>query len=102
MSNTIHKFDVPTAATFTLRLPDEAQVLTVQVQNGEPRLWVVVNTDELFMVTRTFLLYGTGHPLPDDLSGHLYIGTFQRERLVFHLFEDLAAPRNGAYTDVRR
>lgn len=89
---TIYKYPIPGRAiieeSFSLDLPQGAQVLDVQVQRGSPCIWAMVNPwNET--VPRRFLLNGTGFPL--DSPGELaYVGTFQMEdgTLVYHLFED--------------
>lgn len=64
---TIHKYRCPLTDSVTLLMPIGAQVLTVQIQNGEPHIIV-----------------GTGNPA-DDLGR--YIGTVQEPVFVWHIFE---------------
>jgi len=85
---TIYKFDVE--PEFSINLPLDAVVLTVQMQNGSPKMWVYLDTEEPD-VSRTFHVFGTGHDM-GDYNGR-YIGTFQTEGLVFHVFEDLPESR---------
>jgi hypothetical protein len=68
-------------------MPEGAQILTVQDQNGQPALWALVDPDAR-REARTFKTYGTGHPVPDNPGK--YIGTFQHMNgmLVFHVFEE--------------
>lgn len=85
-SRTVYKYPVTLDDAFALQLPRGAQLLTVQVQRGEPVLWALVDPgapDE----TRTFRLAGTGHRI-DDADLLTYVGTFQLHggALVFHLF----------------
>lgn len=70
-------------------LPKDAEILTVQNQNGTPQMWVLLDPDAP-TVKRTFLIYGTGHNF--DMKHYRYEGTFQLESgvLVFHVFESLA------------
>lgn len=90
----IWKYTVPIQDVFSFSMPDGAQVLTVQMQDGLPQLWAVVDTDNP-CVDRWFRLGGTGHPLGDD--GLRYIGTVQLDggALVFHLFEIEASGDEG-------
>ncbi|MBA7614272.1 hypothetical protein ES703_21535 [subsurface metagenome] len=87
---TIYKYPIPIEDHFTLELPKDARILTVQIQRGTPQLWAVVDP-EAEKEIRHFRLSGTGHPLggSDFLKMSNYIGTFQIENgaLVFHLFE---------------
>ena len=91
--HTIWKFHVPSSDTFTLELPARARFLDVQVQQGTPVLWFLVDPDA-DKVMRRFVLCGTGKPVPEaELLTHL--GTFQLylNQLVVHLFEyDALAP----------
>lgn len=83
---TIYKYPVPLTDDFTLDLPKGAKVLTVQMQHGEPQLWVLVDPEN-YTVKRSFRLVGTGHSVPT--VGIWYINTFQLDNgsVVFHLFE---------------
>lgn len=81
----IHKFKVPITDTFDLDLPDGAEVLCVQVQNGEPYFWVKLNPERQTKVRR-FAVHGTGHQVYADVTS--YIGTFQvQPGFVGHVFE---------------
>lgn len=66
-------------------MPIGAQALCVQLQDGRPCLWALVES-EAPVGTRTFRVVGTGHPA-EGLGS--YIGTFQfpEMQLVFHVFE---------------
>lgn len=81
---TIWKYPVRSGVT-SLTLPYGSHVLDVQVQDGQPVMWVQVDTDQ-HNVTRKFVVYGTGHPMPAVTRQH--IGTFQLSGYVFHLFEE--------------
>jgi hypothetical protein len=91
----IWKYRIPVRDNFTLELPVGARLLTAQVQNGEPCLWVLT-APRAETVKRYFCLFGTGHPMesPGDLT---YVGTFQQSggAFVWHLFERQQAPREG-------
>jgi hypothetical protein len=82
---TIHKYPVFILDEFRLPLPIDAQILTVQMQHGDPYIWAKVDPDAAKEM-RNFRLYGTGHPMDQDGQ---YVGTFQAKdgQLVFHLFE---------------
>ena len=82
----IYKYPVPVLDEFEIAMPENAHVLTVQTQNGNPFIWAKVDTDAP-IVPRRFQLVGTGNPT-SGLS-NVYVGTFQIAdgRLVFHLFD---------------
>lgn len=82
--NTIYKFPLaPPGVSLDLQLPIAARPLCVHMQNGQPYLWVQLNTS-LAARTRTFVLIGTGHRVPDRSD---YIGTVLSGPFVWHLFE---------------
>lgn len=88
MKRLIYKYPFPLSATFSLDLPKDATILSVQVQDGIPCMWVLfVKQDVQETESRFFTLIGTGHEI-DDGWLH-YIGTFQRSdgATILHLFE---------------
>lgn len=86
MIKVIWKYAV--APYFVLDLPEDAEVLTVQLQNGQPVMWVKLDP-QAPCISRPFVSIATGSSFNDE--GAYYIGTFQVEGLVFHVFE----VRNG-------
>ena len=65
-----------------IQMPLVAWPLCVQMQNGQPMLWMKVDpTSE--SVESTIYIVGTGHPVPD---GRSYVGTFQVPPFVWHVF----------------
>ena len=82
----IYKYTVEAIREFEVIMPDEAKILTVQVQNDLPQIWALVDPENK-PFSYQFRVVGTGHELPDDFIGR-YIGTFQLAlgSLVFHLF----------------
>lgn len=83
---TIWKYPIPMGG-FTLEMPANAHILTVQTQDGSPFLWAMVDT-EAPTVERRFTVRGTGHGANGVLET-AYIGTFQLLDGAFigHLFE---------------
>lgn len=84
---TIFKYPVELTDYFQIQMPDCAEVLSVQVQNGRPYIWALVEMDYAPR-NYNFRLAGTGHPIEED--NLKFIGTFQiaSGTLVFHLFLD--------------
>jgi hypothetical protein len=80
----IWKYELSITDRQNIQLPVGAQILSVQMQNGNCCMWVMCNS-EAPLETRRFAMYGTGHELP-QFPGK-YITTFQFDILVFHLFE---------------
>lgn len=87
MTQAIYKYRID-GPDVDLELPAGATLLALQMQNGDPHLWVLLDP-EAPLVTRRFRTLPTGTlttPLP---AGSTYVGTFQMAGglLVFHLFE---------------
>jgi len=70
-------------------MPEDAEVLDVQLQGNIPHMWVLVNPHAT-LETRYFHMFGTGEPF-DDKTGQLgyYCGTLYLDggRSVLHVFE---------------
>lgn len=85
----VFKYPVPITDTFSIAIPQSGQILDVQVQQGTPVMWALVNPDAPKM-ERQFRLLGTGHPIEaEERYQFEHIATFQLDEgtLVFHLFE---------------
>lgn len=82
---TVYKYPLRILDEQEVEMPDSANLLTVQMQNGQPCLWALVDTSNP-MVLRKILIRGTGHVA--EKVGR-YISTFQMQggALVFHAFE---------------
>ena len=84
----VYKYPLVVTDRQLVTMPKEAKLMSVQVQNGTPCLWALVNpenpTEEV-----PILLYGTGHKIPDT-ENIAYIGTIQMPKygLVLHAFLD--------------
>lgn len=76
-----------------LQMPQGAKVLTAQMQGEELCLWAQVGPPDpgVPQEARTFAIYGTGNPMPDEPGE--YVATFQTQggALVFHVY-DLSSP----------
>ena len=88
MRETILKYKLNASAIQQIEMPQGAKILCIQVQNGVPCIWALVDTGS-FLTKRTFEIFGTGQAIPDDVIKRNYIGTFQLDNgdLVFHCFE---------------
>jgi hypothetical protein len=77
-------FNKPLPYTQDVSMPEGAQILTVQMQDDTPTIWVLVNPSA-DPDTRKFMLVDTGfNEVPPDAA---YIGTFQKGWFVGHVFE---------------
>ena len=82
----IHKHNLLTIDRQCVMLPANAEVLTVQTQNGEPCLWVMADINQP-LEQKAIAIYATGQDLPS--SAGKYIGTYMMagDSLGFHVFE---------------
>ncbi len=85
---TIYKFPIEVTDFTDIEIPATAKILTVQIQDGNPYVWVLLDPDQP-TIKRYFRLAGTGHSINGLQYTLDYIGTFQMHSgdLVFHLFE---------------
>lgn len=72
-------------ASPVVEMPAGARMLTMQLQAHQPTLWAIVDPAAP-KEPRQLHIVGTGHPMP---AGDLvYLGTWQSNGLVFHVFEE--------------
>lgn len=83
----IYKYQLETTDEQVIELPQCYQILSVQVQNGVPCMWVLVDPENVADKAK-IRIYGTGYPF--DLQAWKFIDTYQLNggQLVFHVFED--------------
>jgi len=89
MEKTIWKYELEVTDKQFIRMPKDAELLSVQNQNEKPCLWALVKPNTA-TEERCFEVFGTGNPIHCDMGvDRKYIGTFQMQKgaLVFHLFE---------------
>lgn len=77
-------FKYPIDIYTTLFLPKNAKVLTVQMQDGNPYIWVELDTSAKAEM-RNFFIIGTGQAV----TGGIYVGTYQDPPHVWHLYEEV-------------
>ena len=85
---TIYKYKTVIKDSFSIELPKGAEILTVQVDEKIicPCIWAVVETENE-VEERFFRLYGTSHEMSNSSIKQKYIGTYQLNGFVGHLFE---------------
>jgi hypothetical protein len=85
----IWKFNLETTDYQCVEMPLDAEILTVQTQFKEPKLWCLVDTDKP-KAFRKIRIIGTGHPIEENFTGK-YIATYQLSggNYVFHVFEEI-------------
>jgi hypothetical protein len=84
----IYKYPLRFDERFIIELPVFSQVLSVQVQDGLPKIWVLRPRSNDDLVNYVFSVIGTGNPIPACNAKNLgtFVGTFQHQGFVFHLF----------------
>lgn len=80
----IYKYALEIVDRQALYIPGHAKLLDVQIQNGVPCLWALVDTNEEER-ERVIQIFGTGHPAEEAGA---YVATFQFGLSVFHVFEE--------------
>lgn len=82
----IYKYSLQMSDEFAWQvdMPMGSVILSFQVQNDTPTIWVSQYPDMKEFETRKFFMVGTGHQFDGD---SIYIGTIQVGRFVWHLFE---------------
>ncbi len=91
--NRIWKYQMPVSEDFELTLPKGAEIIRMAGENGMLWLWAVVDTQADCEVRR-FKSYKAGGTMPDDLSGHSFVGMahiYIQQELMLYIFE----VRNG-------
>lgn len=81
---TIYKYELELKGEQSLSLPADAEILSIQVQNGCICAWVKLDTEKPER-TRTIAIYGTGQP--GGPNSAQYIATLQMGSMVWHFFE---------------
>lgn len=82
---TIHKYQFKIQDTFTIPMPENAKIITVQLQAGIPTLWAIVDTSQP-VVQRLFKIVGTGEELNGMVWYDTHLGTIQLNGFVWHVF----------------
>ena len=81
---TIWKFPLKITDHQSIKMPQGPRLLTVQIQDGVPMLWAMVDTNTGITWDIEIRIYGTGNPGPNEAEN--YIATFQQDGLVWHVF----------------
>ena len=103
--NTIFKYQMPVLESFKMELPQGAQIIRVEDQNGMFWLWAVVDTNAP-LEDRHFKAFKTGAPMPADRFLY-YIGfcrIYVQMELGLYIFEDLGpldTATSEGYVDYR-
>lgn len=80
---TIHKYKVPVDDVSVIKMPSNAEILSVQARDGDIYVWAKVDTEK-DLVNQSFFVYGTGEPINN--IGQQYLDTVQIGSLVWHVY----------------
>ena len=70
-----------------INIPKGATILSVRMQQQTPCFWALLDPSSP-MELRTFVVYGTGHTVP-DIPGKYIGAVFPKDaKFVFHVFEE--------------
>ena len=85
----IWKYRIPIEDRFTMELPKDSMVLDVKIQDEQPTMWILVET-EANLEKRYFRIFGTGHKF-ETIANLKHLGTIQmwNATLVWHIFEEI-------------
>ncbi|MBS5979979.1 MAG: hypothetical protein KIB51_09670 [Dysgonomonas mossii] len=82
---TIYKYPINlTTEKQRLCLPENSQLLSVQMQNEKLCVWALIDESQPMSMVR-FHIFGTCDNLPDDLNT-VFLGTVQDGIYVWHVF----------------
>lgn len=84
---TIYKYPVREGESFSLVMPEGSSFLKVDIQNGRPVMWWIVDTEKE-MFEFSFITRGTGHALESHEDSKTYLGSYAAldGQFVGHLF----------------
>jgi hypothetical protein len=86
---TIHKYQLGMAEVAKVQMPQDASIIRIDGIDGFLYIWAVVDT-EAPMEERTFHLFKTGAPMPDDIHTYHYHGCggiFVQMELMMYVWE---------------
>jgi hypothetical protein len=81
----IFKYQLEITDRQIIKMPQGAKILSVQNQHNTLTLWAEVNPTSQ-MVDRYFQVFGTGHPIEDELGDYLATVLTDNDRIVWHVF----------------
>lgn len=85
MTQTVWKYEIKSWDLF-LDLPLDSHPLSVEIQDGIVVMWVLVNPQETFMITRRFIVVETGEFFTQD-SVEFIQTIMVHNHNIYHVFE---------------
>lgn len=94
MEKKIYKYSVDIIGEQVITLPKGSEILTIQTQIDEPKMWVLVDPKETEKEEVVLETLGTGENIPDTENGteRKYLASYQIRGggLVFHVFQKVS------------
>ena len=81
----IYKYELSFESRTFVRMPEKSEIMDIQIQDGKPVMWAMVDPDSREIVVRINMLY-TGHGMQLEATRNEYLATIQHEGLVYHFF----------------
>lgn len=72
----------------TIEMPQGAVILTAREQGESICLWAEVDTQALYE-RRSFMVYGTGHQMPNYKMKYIGTASLEGGALIFHVYEEV-------------
>lgn len=86
MSKFVWKYTLDLKDTQEIMLPYHHEILSLQMQNDQITIWVLVNPNDILSGTK-FRIIATGQEIEDNMKNEKFIGTVQLvSGLVFHVW----------------
>lgn len=87
---TIWKYQIAIVDAQRVEMPEGAEILTAQFQDGFLCLWAMVDSSKQAK-ERVIEIFGTGNPIPPFVGVRSFIATAQQPNypLVWHVFESV-------------
>lgn len=86
MRHTIYKYQVDVLAAQSIKMNQDAHILSVQVQETKLCIWAAVDSTRP-LVHRNIAILGTGHHYDGEIPVEKHLGTVQLNGYVWHLFD---------------
>jgi len=81
----IYKYELSFENRTFVRMPEKSEIMDIQIQDGKPVMWAMVETDSKEIVVRINSLF-TGQGMQLESTRNEYLATIQHEGLVYHFF----------------
>lgn len=83
----IFKYNLLCIGSQTIDLPYSIEIISVIEQRGEIVVYGIIDTEDV-KYPREFRVYGTGHPLDEDIEDFIFLDTVSTEKgiLILHIF----------------